>query len=401
MIIQINTAKPQTAPKAFALFNLGFRPFFLGASVFAILSILLWLLVYFAYVPMPTANFSLSQWHAHEMLYGYSLAVVAGFLLTAVKNWTGIPTVSGRPLILLFLLWCIARVLFMFGARYLAWVAAADVLFGLLLCIAIAQPIYQAKQWKQAGVVAKVLLLWIGNILFYLGCFGLVAKGMQYAINGAVLLMISLILMVGRRVIPFFIERGTSTKIQLKQHKWLDMSILVLFISLFLNEIFIQNSMATMSLAWALFALNGYRLWMWHIWGIWQVPLLWSLYASAWLINMGFLFYGWQTQDPSLSILTTHLFTIGGIGLMTLSMMARVALGHTGRDIRKPSRWISMAFFGLLISVLLRSILPIFNTSHYMFWVLAGAIFWVISYASYVAIYAPILINPRADGAAG
>ena len=239
MQIQINKPNQENAKK-FALFNLGFRPFFLGASIFAVISIASWILVYFSYFSISIENITISQWHAHEMLYGYGMAVVAGFLLTAVKNWTGISTLFGKPLMLLFILWCVARVLFLFGSAFLPWVATADLLFGIMLIIAIAMPIFKAKQWKQLAVVSKVILLWVGNIVFYLGCFGVLTSGMQYAINGAVLLFISLILMIGRRVVPFFIERGTETRIQLKQYKWLDISILLVFVALFLNAIFIQ-----------------------------------------------------------------------------------------------------------------------------------------------------------------
>lgn len=400
MQIQNNKLNQESAKK-FALFNLGFRPFFLGAGIFAVISIASWILVYFSYLSINIENITISQWHAHEMLYGYGMAVVAGFLLTAVKNWTGIPTLSGKPLMLLFMLWCAARVLFLFGSAFLLWVAAADLLFGIMLIIAIAMPIFKAKQWKQLAVVSKVILLWVGNIVFYLGCFGLLASGMQYAINGAVLLFISLILMIGRRVVPFFIERGTETRIQLKQYKWLDVSILLVFVGLFLNAIFIQIPFFTTLFSWALFVLNGYRLFNWHTPAIWRVPLLWSLYLPACLINLGFFFYGLQAQYGTLSILTLHIFTIGGIGLMTLSMMSRVALGHTGRDIRKPSHWIGIAFTGIFASVLFRALVPVFITQFYMSWVLVAAILWILSFAIFVVIYAPILLKSRADGVFG
>jgi uncharacterized protein involved in response to NO len=400
MQIQINKSNQESAKNS-ALFNLGFRPFFLGAGIFAVISIASWMLVYFSYLSISFENITIGQWHAHEMLYGYGMAVVAGFLLTAVKNWTGIPTLFGKPLMLLFMLWCAARVLFLFGAALLPWAASADLLFGLMLIVAIAMPIVKAKQWKQLAVVSKVILLWIGNIVFYLGCFGLFTSGMQYAINGAVLLFISLILMIGRRVIPFFIERGTESRVQLKQYKWLDFSILVFFVALFINAIFIQIPYLTALFAWVLFTLNGYRLFNWHTPGIWRVPLLWSLYVSACLINLGFFFYGLQAQYGALSILTLHIFTIGGIGLMTLSMMSRVALGHTGRDIRKPSRWIGIAFRGIVVSVLFRALVPMFITQFYMSWVLVAAILWILSFAIFVVIYTPILLKPRADGAFG
>lgn len=400
MQIQINQPN-QADAKKLALFNLGFRPFFLGASIFAVVSIASWMLVYFSHGFVSITNVSISQWHAHEMLYGYGMAVVAGFLLTAVKNWTGIPTLHGRPLMVLFMLWCTARVLFLFGTSLLAWAATADLLFGLVLIGAIAKPIIKAKQWMQLAVVSKVILLWIGNLAFYLGCYSILTSGMLYAINGAVLLFISLILMIGRRVIPFFIERGVESKVQLKQYKWLDVSILVVFLALFLNTIFIQIPYLTTLPAWTLFVLNGYRLYNWHTVGIWRVPLLWSLYLSAWLINLGFLFYGLQVQYSSLSILTLHIFTIGGIGLMTLSMMSRVALGHTGRDIRNPSRWIGLAFAAIIMSVVFRALVPMLTTQIYTSWVLVAAIFWIFGFATFVVIYTPILLKPRIDGTFG
>ncbi|NOU24427.1 MAG: NnrS family protein [Methylotenera sp.] len=400
--MQIQMNKPsQKSTQKFALFNLGFRPFFLGASIFAIFSIFAWMLAYFSFSKVIVTNISLSQWHAHEMLYGYGMAVVAGFLLTAVKNWTGIATLHGKPLMVLFLLWCSARLLFLFGTDFLAWAAVADLLFGLMLIVAIAIPIVKAKQWIQLAVVSKIILLWVGNWLFYLGCFGVISSGMLYAINGAVLLFISLILMIGRRVIPFFIERGVDYKIQLKQYKWLDISILVVFLALFLNVIFIQNAAVTTLSAGILFTLNGYRLYNWHTVGLWRVPLLWSLYLSAWLINLGFLCYGLQALWSHLPVLTLHIFTVGGIGLMTLSMMSRVALGHTGRDVRKPSRWLSLAFAGMLASVIFRAVLPMALSQYYVNWVFIASVFWIVSFAIFVVIYAPILLKPRADGTYG
>ncbi len=404
-VVQIQMNKPNQA-KGFALFNLGFRPFFLGASVFAIVSILWWMLIYFSHGFVQISSISNSQWHAHEMLYGYGLAVVAGFLLTAVKNWTGVQTLYGKPLMGLFLLWCLARMLFLFGTSLLPWAAGADLLFGFMLILAIAKPIVRAKQWPQLAVIVKIILLWVGNIVFYLGCYGVLQDGMLYAINGAVLLFISLILMIGRRVIPFFIERGVvglgaERKVNLKQYKWLDISILLLFLALFINEIFLRLPDLTPWLAFALFVFNGYRLCNWYAHGIWQVSLLWSLYLSAWLINLGFLFYGLQTKFAIPPILTLHLFTIGGVGLMTMAMMARVALGHTGRDIRKPSRWLALTFSAIAASAVFRIFAPMFAMQHYTSWVFISAIFWVLGFAVFVAIYAPILLKPRIDGTFG
>ena len=207
--------------------------------------------------------------------------------------------------------------------------------------------------------------------------------------------------MIGRRIIPFFIEKGVGVKVQLKQYKWLDISILFIFLALFTNVIFIQAPCLTPWLALALFALNGFRLCNWHTVAIWQVPLLWSLYLSAWLINFGFMFFGLQAESSNMSILTLHIFTIGGVGLVTLSMMSRVALGHTGRDIRNLSPWMRLAFVSLIISVMFRVLVPMITAQFYTTWVLIAAIFWILSFAIYVAIYLPILIRPREDGTFG
>ena len=368
-------------------------------------SIACWLCVYSSLIVLEIKGISPSQWHAHEMLYGYGMAVVSGFLLTAVKNWTNVQTVHSKPLLGLFALWCAARVLFLFGTDLLAWAALTDLLFGLMLIMAITSPIVQARQWQQLAVVTKVLLLWLGNLMFYAGAFGWLDDGMLYAINGAVLIFVSLILMIGRRVIPFFIERGVahlgSTKIQLQQYKWLDMSILFAFLALFLNEMFIHALWVSAILALLLFVLNGYRLCNWHTLALWQVPLVWSLYVASWLINLGFLLYGLQAQLGTPAILTLHLFTIGGIGLMTLSMMSRVALGHSGRDIKALSPWMKLAFLLIVLSALFRIVLPLLMIQSYSTWIVISGICWIAGFALFLLVYAPILCKPRLDGTYG
>ncbi|WP_051901433.1 NnrS family protein [Methylotenera sp. L2L1] len=396
--IQMHQSSPT---RGCALFNLGFRPFFLGAGIFAIVSIVWWMLIYSAHNVVQIQSITSAQWHAHEMLYGYSLAVVAGFLLTAVRNWTGVQTLHGKLLMALFGLWVAARVLFLFGTRLMLWAAIVDLLFGLALMLSISQPIIRARQWAQLAVVVKVALLWVGNVVFYLGYYGVLQDGMLYAINGAVLLLVSLILMIGRRVIPFFIERGVQEKIKIKHHQWLDISILVMFLALFVNEIFYRSPYLTPYLACGLFLLNGYRLCHWHTSGIWRVPLLWSLYLSAWMINLGFLFYGVQALLSIPLILVLHLFTIGGIGLMSLAMMARVALGHTGRDIRKSSSWLLLVFIAIMLSLLFRVFAPMLDMQLYSSWIFVSALCWILGFAVFVWIYTPILWMPRVDGTPG
>jgi uncharacterized protein involved in response to NO len=391
----------QNRTDGFALFNLGFRPFFLGAGVFAALSMSIWIASYMLALPIHIESITAMQWHAHEMLYGYGLAVIAGFLLTAVKNWTGIQTLHGKALFGLFSVWVIARLLLLTGTSYIVAAAFADLLFGLLLMIAIAYPIIKVKQWKQLAILLKLFIIISGNALFYLGALGYVENGVHLSIYGGLYLIISLIMVLGRRVIPFFIERGVEEKLAVRHYRWLDISIMLFFLLFFINELFLAQPMLTTLAAGSLFLLNGFRLWNWHTRGIWKVPLLWGLYVSAWLINAGFLLMALQQWLEISGILTIHLFTIGGIGLMTASMMARVSLGHTGRNIRDPSVLVGYMLIMLILSVVFRVGLPLLDMEHYLWWVAASYLCWMLAFILFLITFLPVLTKPRPDGQFG
>ena len=400
MLIQPTIPSRNKKP-GFALFNLGFRPFFLGAAAFAILSITVWMANYLLHIPLSVEGVTPMQWHAHEMIYGYGLAVIAGFLLTAVRNWTGIDTLQGKWLLALFAVWLGARLLLLCGTAYLLAAAVADLLFGLLLAVAVMRPILLTRQWKQIAVVSKLLLLVAGNALFYLGAFGLLHEGAFLSVYGGLYLVISLILVLGRRVIPFFIERGVSEKVSLRQSRWLDISILLFFLLFFINELFIGEAVLTAVSAGLLFLSNGLRLINWHTPGIWKVSLLWGLYVSSWLINLGFLLLAIQYWLDVPAILTIHLFTIGGIGLMTLSMMSRVALGHTGRNIREPSALVAYAMLALVLSAVFRVGLPLIDMGHYPLWLTLSYVCWLLAFTLFLLVYTPMLLKPRPDGQPG
>ncbi|CAG0986796.1 hypothetical protein MTYP_02059 [Methylophilaceae bacterium] len=400
MLIQpTRPSKQQVAGQA--LFNLGFRPFFLGAGFFALLSISVWMAVYALQLPLQFESISAMQWHAHEMIYGYGFAVIAGFLLTAVKNWTGLQTPHGISLFGLFSIWAIARLLLLGGTSYLLLAAVADLLFGLLLMAAVTGPIIKTRQWKQMAVLSKLIIIVAGNSLFYLGALGYVNDGVYLSIYGGLYIVISLILVLGRRVIPFFIERGVSEKVTLRQYRWLDISILLFFLLFFVNELFSRQANITVLAATVLFLLNGFRLYNWHTPGIWKAPLLWGLYVSSWLINAGFLLLAAEYWFEISGLLAVHLFTIGGIGLMTMSMMARVALGHTGRNIRQPPALVGYALTALVVSVLFRVGLPLIDMNHYPWWLAASYLCWVVAFVLFLLVYAPILVKPRPDGQIG
>jgi uncharacterized protein involved in response to NO len=386
-----------------SLHHLGFRPFFMLAGIFAVFSMSVWMWLYQGNGVLPTAD-SLSSitWHAHEMIYGYSLAVVAGFLLTAIRNWTGVQTLHGIPLLLLALLWLLARIMPLLdhpSSLYL--MAVFDLMFNVGLCIATLYPVIKVKQWSQMGVWSKVLLLLLTNMLFYLGLFGQLEPGVTWGLYGGLYLVLSMVLLMGRRVIPFFIEKGVDENVSLVNRRWVDISSLVLMLVFILAEVFLPFPRLAMLVALLLSVVHGYRLIGWHTSGIWRKPLLWILYVAYGWIVLGFALKGAMLFVPIHTMLVVHAFAVGGIGLVTLGMMARVALGHTGRNVFEPPSVLTAVFLVLVIGSLARVLLPMIAPAGYTLWMGITQACWILGFALFSLIYTPMLIKPRVDGSYG
>ncbi len=386
-----------------AIHHLGFRPFFLLGSLFAVIVMGLWAWFYrHGGNAIAIEGLSLTTWHGHEMLYGYGLAIIAGFLLTAVRNWTNVQTLHGVPLLLLAALWLAARLMPYLPHPAAPWLMATfDLGFALWLAIALFIPIYRARQWPQMGVWSKVLLLLTGNLLFYLGLFGVLDEGVRWGLYTGLYLILSLILLMGRRVIPFFIERGVGYPVTLRNFAWLDYSSLVLMLALWLVAVFTALTWLTGLIAAALFLLHALRLWLWYTPGIWRVPLLWVLYLGyGWLV-VGFAMLALGSWGIFSSLLATHAFAVGGIGMLTLGMMARVSYGHTGRDLSKAPRLLGPVFALLLAAALVRVALPLLAPGRYADWVLGAQLLWIAAFSLFALRYAGLLVKPRIDGRYG
>lgn len=388
------------APKL-AVLNLGFRPFFLGAAIFAVVSMALWMSVYVFHLPVPLAGISAFQWHAHEMIYGFAMAVIAGFLLTAVKNWTGIQTLYGFGLFGLFALWALPRILFLFGTPWIFVAGLFDMLFVLCLIGSILYPIIKVKQWKQLGIIVNLALLAAANGCFYLGATGLIDQGAFIGIQGGLFLIVGLILFMGRRVIPFFIEVGVGYPVKLFNSKWLDVAIILFYIVFLIAEVLIRNSWGVALTSLGLFVANSARLAGWHTKGIWKKPLLWSLFIAFIWINLGFLLLALNAFLNLSNIVVLHAFSVGGIGVVTLSMMARVTLGHTGRNVQTPPKAVAIALMVVVAGAVVRVIAPLVAGSHYVVWVAASQVLWIAAFSIFIATCFPMLVKPRTDGQFG
>ncbi len=368
-----------------ALFNLGFRPFFLFGAGFSLAAMALWLGPYF-----PTAL----DWHAHEMVYGFAAAIVAGFLLTAVRNWTGRPTLEKGPLAGLFGLWLAARLLGL-GGQIPLIAAVFDLTFLLGLWVAIARPIWQVRQWRQWGVLTCVGVLALGQAAHLSGMVTGDPAIARLGIWTGLYAILGLILIIGRRVIPFFTERGVGYPVTLRQFARIDRTAMPLFTAFALLALLWPNTWPQHLLALILAILHSVRLWGWYTPGVWRRPLLWILHlAYAWIV-IGFLLAAWDVR------LALHAFTVGGMGGMILGMICRVSLGHTGRDIHRPPAGVAFLFLALLAAAILRGFGPLlWSQTTWLWFHLAGGL-WLLAFGGFVWIYAPILWRPRIDGRPG
>ena len=380
------------------LWRLGFRPFFLGAGIFAVLMMAAWMGAYLFGWNIVPAGYAAPLWHAHEMIYGYAVAVIAGFLLTAVRNWTNVQTLHGNSLMALFALWAAARLSPFLGSPVLVLLIDTAFMFGLTA--ALLHPIVKARSWNQLVIVAIVLLLSCGNLLFYLGLIQVVPGGAYLGLYAGLYLIVGLILLVGRRVIPFFIERGCDTPVQLTDRPWLDIAIVAVYVLFIIVDLFTALPMVAALLAAILLLLNSVRLRDWHTPGLWKKPLLWVLYVAYIWITLGFLLKAVALFGVSVP-LAVHAFTVGGIGMMTLGMMARVALGHTGRNVFDPPSSVRWMFLLLGAGAVIRVLFPLLFGDQYRLWVGASQLLWITAFALFFVVYAPILIKPRIDGLYG
>lgn len=396
------TEPASPAPPSRAWLALGFRPFFLGAGAFAVVAMAIWYAVFTLGHPLPAAGLAPIVWHAHEMLFGYAMAVVAGFLLTAVRNWTGLQTPRGRVLLALFACWFAARVLFAVGgAAALPWAGALDLAFGVSLCVAITRPIVRAKQWHNLAVSGKVLLLVFANLLFLLGATGRLEQGAFWGLYSALYVLLALVFTLARRVIPFFIERGVGYPVTLRNRRWVDIASLALLVVFWLADLVRPDGAVVALTAGVLLALHLIRLRDWHTPGIWHKPLLWVLYLAYVALIAGFGLKAAVYLFDISPYLAVHAFAVGGIGLMTLGMMTRVALGHTGRDLMNPPDALRWLFALVLAAAVVRVALPLVDIGHYRLWIAASQWLWIAAFAGFVLLYFPILTRPRVDGREG
>ena len=219
-----------------------------------------------------------------------------------------------------------------------------DLVFDLWLVVVIFRPMLRAKQHNQLGIASKLVLLTLANLCFYLGVSGVLEHGIMWGLYSGLYVLLALVYSMARRVLPMFIERGVGYPVKLRNWAWIDRSAIYVFVLFLVADVFWRNVPVTAALAGLLFAAHALRLAGWYTGGIWNKPLLWVLYVGYGGATFGFLLKAlapFTSLPPSLAL---HAFALGGIGMITAGMMARISLGHTGRNIQQHSRLLAPAF---------------------------------------------------------
>ena len=381
----------------------GFRPFFLLATGYAFLAMFIWMGVYSFHWDLPihhSDRMSWMLWHGHEMIYGYVLAVIAGFLLTAVRNWTKLQTADGNLLLGLVIFWVMGRIPPL-NAPLAYFQAFGDIMFGSLLFLVLAVPILHRKMYRQWPVLVILFLLLMINVVYYLGTLGVELMSARSAVFVSLYLVLNLIFIFARRLVPNFINSALKLPNPVKNKSILDKILIPIFLIFSVNEVWFAQKEFALGLAVILLILNGIRLFSWYNKGIWSRHLIWSLYMSYVFLTLAFLMKIASYFLDFSPYLTLHMFTVGGIGLITMSMMSRVSFGHTGRNVLEELQRTRWLFYGIVFAVLMRVVLPVFLPALSVHLVGTGMIIWMITFVGFWVQFFRVLISPRTDGMSG
>lgn len=386
--------QPKFPPAAagFALWDLGFRPFYLLAGLYSIFSVLFWAAQFSGYFSITYLQGSV--WHSHEMLFGYMTAVIAGFLLTAVRTWTQEPTPSGVPLMMLAALWVCGRVLMLTPFTMAA--ALVNMAFPVAVAFAIGVPLLRSRNVRNYFFVGLLILMGMLILATHLALQGRFDLPADLFLRLALDVVLFIMIVMGGRVIPMFTNNGipgaNATRHALVERLAFG-SVILLFVADLLQ--FPQIAIAIIGLISVL--VHGTRLYLWKPWRTLATPLVWILHISyAWIV-VHFLLRALSAQELLIGSYATHALTVGAIGGLTLGMMIRTARGHTGRPL-VADRFEVTIFLLIQFAVILRVFGGIVSNGLYMTSIQISALFWAAAFSLFVLRYWSVLTRPRLDG---
>jgi len=379
-----------------ALFNLGFRPFYLLAALLASLGVSLWAAEYFGVLP-PGGYSSGVAWHAHEMVFGFAVAVITGFLFTAARNWTGLPTPTHGLLAALAALWLAARLLVPLGPGWLA--AGVDVAFLPTVALALWLPMQRSHN-RNRFFVALLLILAAANLAFHLAQMGHIAVSPLVPVRFALYLVVTIVTIMAGRVVPSFTQNAIPSA-RIRRSRALDLaSIWATVLAMGTGVVQLPPAIVA-PLCFAAATLQAARLSMWDPWRTRHMPILWILHLSYAWIPVGLALLGVSAVTAAVPlVLADHAFSVGAVGGMILGMITRTARGHTGLPLRAGR--LEVIAYGLVHgAAVMRVALPLVWPAAYAAAMAASSLLWSAAFLLYLFVYTPILISPRVDGKAG
>ncbi len=393
-------SKPEPATANYpAVLTYGFRPFFLLAGIHAAIAIPLWIAVLHGFDLSPTL-LPAPVWHAHEMLYGFIAAAMAGFLLTAVPSWTNRRGYAGAPLAALVLLWLAGRVAMTvpLGLSPL-WAALIDLAFIPGLALTILPALLRSGNRRNLAFIGLLALLFASNLHFHLSAAAEVSP-LLLGLNA----MLFLVSLLGGRMVPAFTSAGLKQlgiDTRIRRYQPLDRAALFAVAGVLLLDLVFPASLYAAVMALVAAILLAAQLSQWQGHRTLRMPIVWVLHvAFAWLpiclaLKAAVLF---AVPIPGNSWL--HALTVGALATMIIGVMSRAALGHTGRELVAP-RAIVAGYFMLMGAALMRVFGPMLLPSAESWWLVVAALLWCLAFLLFLVVYAPILCRPRIDGRPG
>ena len=383
-------------PPGFALWNLGFRPFYLLAGLFATLAVPLWSAQYAGWLGAH-ALVAGPLWHAHEMIFGYAFAVIVGFLFTAGRNWANLPTPTGAALGAIAALWVAGRVLVL--TPYALAAAVFDTAFAVSAAAAIAVPFVRAGNRRNYFFVALLLGLGLANLAFHLGMAGRIDLPLQTSLQAGLDLVLFIMVVMAGRVIPMFTMNGIPGVVCTRL-PWIERLAPGSVLLLLAADVLLAPEPIVGAIAAAAAAAHAARLALWRPWRTLKTPIVWILHcAYAWIV-LALALRALAAFDLVPAGLATHALTVGAIGGLTLGMMTRTSLGHTGRPLRA-GRAEVFCYAAIQLAALTRVFLPLAFPALYLQAIVGSGLLWSAAFGVFTVAYWPILPRPRADGKPG
>lgn len=379
-----------------AVLTYAFRPLFLAAGSWAVVDIALWLAMFLGYLRLPT-RFEPMAWHIHEMLFGFVLAAVAGFLLTAIPNWTGRLPVRGRELALLAGLWILGRITCLISAHLPAWLAVVgDLSFPVMLFAVAAREIIAARNWRNLVMPALLAVFVVAELLMDLESLKVaIPSGLGWRLGLAVPIL--LISVIGGRIIPNFTRNWLFKRQSARlpaAHSAVDGTALALLCAGLTIWVVLPDFHPAGVILIIAALVNAWRLVRWCGGSTWAEPLLFILHVGyAWVV-IGIALLGLSVLDARIPLPSAiHALTAGAIGTMIIAMMPRVTLGHTGRALTADRA--TVCIFVFINAAAITRVAASWAIDDMMILFLLSAACWIAAFGLFEIVYGPMLFAQR------